>query len=108
METEKQVEAHLKKRIEDRGGIAYKFISPGRDSVPDRICVLPGFIVFVECKGEGGKPTPKQHRELTRLGKLKMNVFVVDSRAGVDRLMERIEKYVDDGESTPVSEESDS
>jgi hypothetical protein len=98
----------LKKRIEDRGGIAYKFISPGRDSVPDRICILPGFVVFVECKGEGNKPTPKQHRELTRLGKLKMNVFVVDTKAGVDNLMERIEPYVDDGKSSPVSEKSDS
>ena len=64
MDSEKQVEAHLKKRIEEAGGICYKFISPGRDSVPDRICVLPGLVLFVECKGQGGKPSKKQHREL--------------------------------------------
>lgn len=90
METEKTVEAYLRNKIEKLGGICYKFVSPGRVAVPDRICVLPGLIAFVECKGPGGKVNKKQHRELQRLADLKMNVFVVTTKAEVDALIERL------------------
>ena len=95
METEKQVETHLKKKVEELKGICYKFVSPGRDSVPDRICVLPNLLAFVECKGTHGKVSPKQDRELQRLADLKMNVFVVSSRKEVDALIERLKGYAD-------------
>ncbi len=108
METEKIVEQHLRKCVDALGGMCYKFISPGRDSVPDRICILPGVIAFVECKGPGKKPTKKQHRELQRLANLKMNVFVVSSKSQVDEVIRRMMAYVDDEESTPISKESDS
>ena len=104
MESEKDVEKYLKDEIEKLGGIAYKFVSPGRASVPDRLCILPGLVVFVECKSEGEKPTPKQHRELTRLGKLLMNVFVVDRKAAVDELMERLGQYVNNSGPASVPE----
>ena len=108
METELSIEQHLRKCIEAIGGICYKFVSPGRDSVPDRICILPGVITFVECKGPGKKPTKKQHRELKRLANLKMNVFVVSSKAQVDEVVRRMMQYVNDGESTPIPEKSES
>lgn len=34
---EKVIEAHLVKRVKEQGGIAYKFTSPQRRSVPDRL-----------------------------------------------------------------------
>jgi hypothetical protein len=37
---EKQIEAHLVKRVKEAGGIAYKFTSPQRRSVPDRLVLL--------------------------------------------------------------------
>lgn len=111
METEKIVEQYLRKLIEKEGGMCYKFVSPGRDSVPDRICILPGIIAFVECKAPGKKPSPKQHRELQRLANLKMNVFVVDSKRAVNELMVKLKETIGHANSegpTPVPEKGDS
>lgn len=37
---EKKVEEHLCKKVKEFGGIAYKFTSPQRRSVPDRLVLL--------------------------------------------------------------------
>jgi hypothetical protein len=37
---EKDIEAHLVARVKAKGGIAYKFTSPQRRSVPDRLVLL--------------------------------------------------------------------
>ena len=87
METEKQVEAYLKKRVEELGGICYKFVSPGRAAVPDRICVFMNQIEFVECKGEAGKLSSKQRREFERLHDLGAQVYVIHSKDSVDDLL---------------------
>lgn len=39
---EKHIEAHLVKRVKEHGGIAYKFTSPQRRSVPDRLVLRNG------------------------------------------------------------------
>ena len=81
MESEKQIEQYLVKRVKEMGGKAYKFVSPGNAGVPDRLVCLPGGrIVFVELKAPGKKPTPLQlvkHRELQNLG---FKVLVIDSK----------------------------
>ncbi|CDM90233.1 VRR-NUC domain-containing protein [Xenorhabdus bovienii] len=78
---ESVIENHLVKEIKKAGGIAYKFVSPGRRSVPDRICVLPGGrILFVECKAPGEKPRPDQIREHERLRALGCEVVILDSK----------------------------
>lgn len=38
---EKKIEEHLVQRIKAKGGIAYKFTSPQRRSVPDRLVLEP-------------------------------------------------------------------
>lgn len=56
---EEVIERHLVNEVKKAGGIAYKFTSPGRRGVPDRIVLLPnGKIIFVECKAPGEKPRP--------------------------------------------------
>jgi hypothetical protein len=58
---EKQVEAHLVKRVKELGGRAYKFTSPAHKGVADRIVCLPnGQTWFVEVKTEGGRLSPLQ------------------------------------------------
>ena len=48
-ERESIIEKHLVAEVKKAGGRAYKFVSPGRRSVPDRIVLLPGGrLVFVE------------------------------------------------------------
>lgn len=91
-ETEKEVEGHLRNQIKLIGGIAYKFSSPNRRSVPDRMIVLPRIpVFFVECKTEHSKLTSPQSREIKRLRNLGKKVFVVHSRKDVSRLMRKIE-----------------
>lgn len=86
---ESQIEARLVRRIRELGGIAYKFTSPARRSVPDRLCILPdGVSFFVECKRPGEKPTEAQAREHAKLRALGHRVFVVDSYELVDSITE--------------------
>lgn len=80
-ERESIIEKHLAAAVKTAGGIAYKFVSPGRRSVPDRIVLLPGGrIVFVECKSPGKTPRADQLREHERLRALGFNVVVLDSK----------------------------
>ncbi len=78
---EEVIEKHLVNEVKKAGGIAYKFTSPGRRGVPDRIVLLPnGKIIFVECKSPSEKPRPDQLREHARLFALGFNVVVLDSK----------------------------
>ena len=53
--TEKQVERNFVKAVKEAGGLAVKFVSPGRVGVPDRIVLIPGGrAVFAEIKRPGG------------------------------------------------------
>jgi len=78
---ESTIEKHLVTEVKKAGGIAYKFLSPGRRAVPDRLVLLPGGrAVFVECKAPGEKPRPEQLREHERLRALGLTVVVLDSK----------------------------
>ncbi|MDR5772108.1 MULTISPECIES: VRR-NUC domain-containing protein [unclassified Caballeronia] len=89
---EKDVEAYLVARMQDMGGLAIKFISPGRRNVPDRIVIFPsGKIVFVELKATGKTPNDAQIREHARLRRLNCAVYgCIDSKSAVDRMIEDI------------------
>jgi hypothetical protein len=77
---EKQIEASVCDYAKERGLLVYKFTSPNRMAVPDRMFVRrDGVIFFIEFKREGMKPTPAQEREHARLSKYNVSVFVVDS-----------------------------
>lgn len=78
---ESTIEKHLVSEVKKAGGMAYKFVSPGRRSVPDRLVLLPGGrVVFVECKAPGEKPRPEQLREHERLRARGFTVVVLDSK----------------------------
>ena len=54
--SEKRVERDSVKAVKRRGGLALKFVSPGRIGVPDRIVLLPdGKCAFAEIKRLGAK-----------------------------------------------------
>lgn len=81
---ERDVEAALVVLVESLGGKCEKFTSPGRRSVPDRICSFPGgVILFVECKAPGAKPTKLQARDHAKRRALGFVVLVVDSLESV-------------------------
>lgn len=77
---ENQIEQKVCEYAKRKGFLVYKFTSPNRMAVPDRLFVCPnGKMFFVEFKREGAKPTPAQEREHARLQGHNVSVFVVDN-----------------------------
>ncbi len=68
-------------------GNAYKFSSPGRRAVPDRLCVIDGYCFFVECKATGEELTDAQRREADRLNELDQWVCMVNSKKKIDLII---------------------
>ena len=86
-ETEGEVEGFVIYKARACGGIAFKFTSPGRRSVPDRHVRLPeGVEFYIECKAQGKKVTELQETEHARLRKLGARVYVCDTRAAVQQV----------------------
>lgn len=77
---EKYIEAEVCSYAKTKGLLVYKFTSPARAAVPDRLFITQdGRVFFCEFKAAGKKPTPAQEREHQRLRQSKVNVFVIDS-----------------------------
>lgn len=88
---EKTVEEYLKVKVKNMHGVAYKFISPGNNGMPDRLVCLPGGkIFFVELKALNKKTRALQDLQIKKLQNLGCRVFVVDSFEGIDKLLEEI------------------
>lgn len=94
---EEYVEGYLRKRVMAAGGQCWKFTSPGKSGVPDRVVVLAGRTVFVETKALGKKPRPLQlarHREIRAAGG---DVRVMDTRGQVDDLITELTAVTEEG-----------
>ena len=77
---ERDIEKALVKRVKALGGMAEKFTTPGRRSVPDRLVTLPNNrVIFVELKAPGKKPTDAQLRDHEKRRLLGADVRVIDS-----------------------------
>ena len=88
---EKAIEAYLRDKVKKHGGIAFKFVSPGYNGVPDRLVIMPGGrIYFVEVKNERGRLSPLQLRCHNILDALGIRVYVLWSKEDVDAFMEVI------------------
>jgi len=86
---EKDNEAYLVKLAKKHGGMADKFTSPNRRSVPDRVCTIPCWepqVQMVEVKAEGEVATDAQQRDHDRRRAAGGIVHVVDTKQGVDDL----------------------
>lgn len=86
---ENKVEKVLDEQFKKLGGITRKWVSPGRDGVPDRICMLNGNVWLVEVKTVDGDSSPVQQREQKRLKDVGMNVITVYGAVDVHRFIER-------------------
>ena len=83
---EKQIEAHLVKRVKALGGVAYKFTSPAHRGVADRVVCLPdGSTWFVELKTEGGRLSPLQKVFADDMARMKQNYACLWSKEHVDQ-----------------------
>ena len=94
---ERDVEAHLRLRVEKAGGLCVKFLPDLMTGMPDRIVLLPGgVVVWVETKKpRGGKLSEVQkyrHKKLQALGQI---VEVCWTKEDADRI---VAKYRQDPE----------
>ncbi len=75
---EKEIERRMCEMIRKRGGLTYKFTSPGNVGVPDRLVITPtGDVWFVELKTEKGRLASVQKWQIRELEKRGANVRVV-------------------------------
>ena len=82
---EKQIEAHLVKKVKALGGVAYKFVSPAHRGVADRIVCLPGGVVwFIELKAPDGRLSPLQKVFADEMARMNQNYCVLWSKEDVD------------------------
>lgn len=76
---EKQIERRVCEYAKELGYLVYKFTSPARMAVPDRLFITPsGVVFFIEFKRAGQTPTEAQKREHERLEAQRVRVFVID------------------------------
>lgn len=90
--SEKAIEKYLYERTKEIGLLCLKYSNPNAVGYPDRIILMPfSGIIWVELKSKGKKPTKLQqirHAELKAAGH---EVYTIDSKDGVDDLINKIE-----------------
>jgi hypothetical protein len=75
---ESYIEKQLEKMVREKGGLCFKFVSPGSPGVPDRIVITPdGRTIFVELKAETGSLQKIQQWQIERMRKCGADVRVV-------------------------------
>jgi hypothetical protein len=94
--SEALVEQHLVRRVEDRGGRAFKWVSPGTAGVMDRLVLMPvpeehrpivnRYVKLVEVKDKGQKTRPLQNRVANWIRALGFEVRVIDSRDQIEEM----------------------
>lgn len=93
---ESKIEEHLRKKTEKLGGKCLKLVAIAKDrGIPDRLLILPmGVNVYVELKAPGKVPSKQQEHRHAELRMLGQNVHVVDTIAGVNKLIDHYTKLV--------------
>jgi hypothetical protein len=77
---ERDIEKKVCEYSRKLGMLCYKFTSPSRRSVPDRMFITKtGVVFFIEFKRKGEKPTPAQAVEIIKIHEAKVHVYVVDN-----------------------------
>lgn len=84
---ERDVERYLIKECEKRGWLCWKFVSPGRRGVPDRVVIRHGGAAFVEVKRKGGRVSPLQLRRIEELTQRGVAARVVETKGEIDEMI---------------------
>ena len=91
---ESAIEARLVREVKKRGGLCYKFTSPGNPGVPDRIIILPGGrTVYAELKTEIGRLAKVQQWQIEEMRRRGVDLRVLK---GLDQVLAFL-KEVDSG-----------
>lgn len=77
---EKDIEKRVCDYAKSLGMLCYKFTSPSRRSVPDRMFITKtGTVFFIEFKRAGAKPTAAQEVEIMKIRATGVQVNMVDN-----------------------------
>jgi hypothetical protein len=88
---EKIVENHFVWAVERIGGKTYKFTSPGRKGVADRIACLPdGSTWFVELKTKGGRLSALQKMFMSDMTLLNQNYMCLWTTEQIDEFIKTL------------------
>ena len=88
---ESKIESNLVRMVRERGGLCYKFVSPGNPGVPDRIVITPGGrTVYVELKTEIGRLAAIQRWQLEEMRKRGAEVRVLKGLDQVKAFVEEV------------------
>jgi len=80
IESEKVLERKLVNAIKAKGGLCIKLLSNHFIGLPDRLCLLPGGIIFfAEIKTTGLKPSKVQTHIHSKIAGLGFKVYTIDN-----------------------------
>lgn len=89
--SEKVIEKYLFDSVKALGGVCLKYSNPNMAGFPDRVVLLPDGITFwVELKSKGKKPTEIQQIRIKYMMSIGHDVFVIDSKEGVDEVINKM------------------
>lgn len=87
---ESAIESRLVREVRKRGGLCYKFTSPGNPGVPDRIVITPdGRTYYLELKTPVGRLAKIQKWQLEEMRKRGADVRVL---YGLDQVLAFVEE----------------
>lgn len=91
---EKEIEKKVNTYARETGWLQYKFTSPGKTGVPDRMYFYTGHTLMIEFKTLGRLATPLQEKEMRQLRKAGIHCYVIDNvTEGKDVLDQLREKW---------------
>lgn len=90
---EGKVEDHLIEMCRRKGFLCFKFVSPGRRGVPDRIVIGKGRTVFIELKSDDGEPSKQQKLVIRKMRDAGADVRLCYTKDEIDRFFEETETW---------------
>lgn len=88
------VENYLIKQSAIHDCLCYKFTSPGKRGVPDRIIIGKGRTIFVELKSETGDLRKQQEFRIREMKEHGADVRVLNTKEKIDHFFTELESEV--------------
>jgi len=94
---EKEIERAVNAHARRTGWLQYKFVSPGKRGVPDRIYFYKGHTLCIEFKSLGKLPAAIQEKEMRNMRRAGIFCYVIDNvTEGKDVLDQLREEWVEE------------
>lgn len=87
---ENVIETYLRKQCNLRHVLCYKFVSPAKSGVPDRLLIYNGKVWFCETKRPGGRTRALQDVQIAKMRRHGATVYVADTKDKVDAMLDEL------------------